>query len=260
VTDARPWTSPSRLKTFLECPRRYDFAHVQKLPTLPSPNLDLGNNVHAALRDWLRMPPAGRTWDALLEFYRAAWRKNRAAFARRSRDELREWGERGIVMLRSFAAATPADLEPLAIEKWVGAEYDGVSVRGRVDRIDALPDGSLVVIDYKTGKFPRDVKRTKDEDLAAPVYARGAREAFAGTPVARVELLYLATMERVVFAVDDAWQAHKDLAVATLAARVEEATAEGAFPAQPSGLCKTCDFRARCPEGKAYLDALVADR
>jgi len=260
VIETRPWTSPSRLKLFLDCPRRYDFAHVQKLPTQPSPHMDLGNNVHAALRDWLRMPPAARTWDALLEAYRAAWRTNRPAFLRRSRDELKEWGERGIAMLRAFAAATPPDLEPLAIEKWVGAQYGDIAVRWRVDRVDALPDGSLVVIDYKTGRFPHDVQRAQETDLAAPVYARGAHETFAGAPVARVELLYLATMERVVFTVDDAWQAHKDVAVATLAERVREATTQGVFPAQPSALCKTCDFRARCPEGKAFLDALRGDR
>ena len=46
----KPWTSPSRLATFLQCPRKYDFQHVKKLPTKPSPHLDLGSNVHAALR------------------------------------------------------------------------------------------------------------------------------------------------------------------------------------------------------------------
>ena len=148
MKDTKPWTSPSRLKTFLDCPRQYEFKHVLKLPTRPSQNLDLGNNVHAALRDWLRMPPPARTWEALLEAYRAAWRINRAAFARRSRDELKEWGERGIAMLRAFAAATPSDLEPLAIEHWVRADYGEIAVGGRVDRVDELPDGSLVVIDY----------------------------------------------------------------------------------------------------------------
>ncbi len=133
-------------------------------------------------------------------------------------------------------------------------------MRGRADRIDALPDGTLVVIDYKTGKFPPDVARVKETELAAPIYARGAAEAFAGAPVARVELLYLTTMERVVFEVDAAWQAHKDVAVAELAGRLRAAQEAGAWPARPSGLCKWCDFRARCPEGKAFLDALPSDR
>jgi len=260
MSEPRAWTSPSRLKLFLDCPKRYHFQHVLALPTLPSPHLDLGNNVHAALRDWLLLSPAQRTWDALLAAYRAAWRKNQKAFARKSRDELREWGLRGIAMLRQFMAETPADVAPLALEKWVGADFGGIAVRGRADRIDALPDGTLLVIDYKTGKFPRDVARLKEGDLAAPVYARGASETFAGAPVSRVEHLYLATMERVVFEVDAPWQAHKDVAVAELAGQARAAEAAGAFPARPSGLCRTCDFRPRCPEGKAFLDALPGER
>jgi RecB family exonuclease len=254
-TPRKPWYSPSRLKLFLECPRRYEFQVVQKLPTAPSPHLDLGANVHAALRDWLRLLPKDRSWDRLLEFYRAAWRANRPAFARRSREELREWGEQGKDMLRRFADEVAPDLAPVAIEKNVNADYGDVVVGGRVDRVDALPDGSLKVVDYKTGKFPKYPSRLKEEDLAAPVYARATSALFAGAPVVEVELHYLATGERLSFPVDDVWQAHKDLAVVSLAHRVTEAEHAREFPPQPSKLCAWCDFRARCPEGKAFLDA-----
>jgi RecB family exonuclease len=260
VSGERPWTSPTRLKTYLDCPKKYEFQNILKLPTLPSPHLDLGNNVHLALRDWMRLAPTGRTWDALLTAYRAAWRANRPAFVNRSRDELKEWGERGIAMLRRFVEATPPDLEPLATEKWVRADYGEITVGGRVDRVDPDGEGGLVVVDYKTGRFPKDVARARESELAAPVYARGAVEAFAGTAVSRVELVYLATMERIVFPVDDAWQAHKDTAVASLTAEALAAERAGRFVARPSRGCKWCDFRARCPEGKAFLDALPGDR
>jgi RecB family exonuclease len=256
----KPWYSPTRLKLFVDCPRRYEYQVVQKLPTAPSPHLDLGANVHAALRDWLRLKPAARTWDALLEFYRAAWRANRPAFAQRTRDELRDWGERGKTMLRKFAEEVAPDLAPVAIEKLVTADYGDVLVGGRVDRVDALPDGSLRVIDYKTGKFPKFPARTKEEDLAAAVYARATSALFAGAPVVEVELHYLEGGERLTFAVDELWQAHKDLAIVSAAHAVVEAEKANAFPAQPSKLCGWCDFKARCPEGKAFLDASQGPR
>ena len=249
----KPWYSPTRLKTFLDCPRRYQFQVVMKLPTLPSPHLDLGNNVHAALRDWLRLKPAQRNWDNLLELYRAAWRGNRKAFENRSRDELREAGEKGKAMLRRFHEETPPDLEPLLTEKTVSADYGDVVVGGRVDRVDALPDGSLKVVDYKTGKVPKYGAR---DDLAPPVYARAVATAFAGTPVAEVELLYLDTFERITFPVDEVLQAHKDLAVLEAAHAVRSAETSGEFPARPSKLCGWCDFKDRCPEGRAFLDGL----
>lgn len=256
----RPWFSPSRLKLFLECPRRYEFQVIQKLPTAPSPHMDLGSNVHAALRDWLRLLPRERTWDRLLEFYRAAWRTNQPAFAGRSRDELQEYGERGKAMLQHFVEVTPADLAPVAIEKNVHADYGDLVVGGRVDRVDALPGGALKVVDYKTGKYPKYPDRARQEDLAAPVYARGTSALFAGAPVSMVEHHYLASGARLEFPVDEAWLAHKDLVVVGLARRVVLAEAEGTFPATPSRLCAWCDFRTRCPEGQAFLDAPPGDR
>jgi len=253
--EKKPWYSPSRLKTFLQCSRKYQYMVVLKLPTLPSPHLDLGNNVHAALKDWMRLKPADRNWDKLLELYRAAWRQNKKAFDNRTRDELRDAGEKGKAMLRRFMEETPPDLEPVMTERNVNADYGDVMLGGRVDRVDALEDGSLRVIDYKTGKFPARPQRERDEDLAAPVYARAVSNAFAGAPVREVELLYLDTFQRIVFDVDEIWQAHKDLAVIEAVHAVREAERADVFPARTSVLCGWCDFKGRCPEGKAFLDA-----
>ena len=65
---------------------------------------------------------------------------------------------------------------------------------------------------------------------------------------------YLEPMERLVFPVDAAWQAHKETVVSELARRTMAAEAEKRFPAQPSVLCKWCDFLDACVEGRAFLD------
>ena len=39
-------------------------------------------------------------------------------------------------------------------EAWGAMEYRGIRVHGRADRIDRMPDGSLAIVDYKTGKAP----------------------------------------------------------------------------------------------------------
>jgi ATP-dependent helicase/nuclease subunit B len=43
---------------------------------------------------------------------------------------------------------------PIAAEERGQAEIDGILLHGKADRIDRLPDGSLAIVDYKTGKAP----------------------------------------------------------------------------------------------------------
>jgi ATP-dependent helicase/nuclease subunit B len=43
---------------------------------------------------------------------------------------------------------------PFRAEIWGESKIDGVTLGGKVDRIDKLADGSLAIIDYKTGKAP----------------------------------------------------------------------------------------------------------
>ena len=42
----------------------------------------------------------------------------------------------------------------IAVEAKGGMQFDGVFVHGRADRLDRLSDGSLAIVDYKTGKPP----------------------------------------------------------------------------------------------------------
>lgn len=46
----------------------------------------------------------------------------------------------------------------LAVEAWGDMRYRDIRIHGRADRIDRLPDGSLAVVDYKTGGPPRPLQ------------------------------------------------------------------------------------------------------
>jgi hypothetical protein len=50
------------------------------------------------------------------------------------------------------------------------------------------------------------------------------------------------------------------MAIETLARTAFEAEKSGDLPPQPSPLCAWCDFKARCPEGQAFLDARAGRR
>jgi ATP-dependent helicase/nuclease subunit B len=54
----------------------------------------------------------------------------------------------------AIAAQKEEGRKVVAVEQWGGMHYRDVRIHGRADRIDRLPDGSLAVVDYKTGTPP----------------------------------------------------------------------------------------------------------
>ncbi|WP_313802010.1 double-strand break repair protein AddB [Sphingobium sp.] len=68
------------------------------------------------------------------------------------------WQPRLIEAIRWIAAEVASDLAAgrkiLSVETEGRAEIAGVTLTGKADRIDLLPDGKLGIVDYKTGKPP----------------------------------------------------------------------------------------------------------
>lgn len=64
----------------------------------------------------------------------------------------------------------------------------GVTVRGKLDRVDRLPDGRRVIIDYKTGKAnPSRWEGDRPDEPQLPLYAVGSPEAVAAVAFAQVK-------------------------------------------------------------------------
>lgn len=67
---------------------------------------------------------------------------------------------------------------------------DGFTLKGRADRVDAYPDASLEIIDYKTGAVPSDKNVAAGYEPQLPLLALIAeRGGFADIPAAPVSAL-----------------------------------------------------------------------
>lgn len=266
---ARLYTcTPSRLNQWLDCPRRYRMAYLDR----PSPpkgppwaHNSVGASVHNALADWWRLPEQQRTPEAAGRLLDSEFIEN----GFRDSEQAATWRERAREMVVRYAEGLdPAD-EPLGVERTVATRTNAVAVSGRVDRIDlrrardpapGQDDEELVVVDYKTG---RHVLSTDDarSSLVLALYALAAARVFRRR-CHRVELHHLPTGAVV------AWE-HSDEALARHLRRAEEIAGECAgadaafreglsperqdevFPPQPGPGCAWCDFVRQCPEGLA---------
>jgi RecB family exonuclease len=158
--------------------------------------------------------------------------------------------------LRTYLGGLDPGLEPLGVERTVGARTATLALSGRVDRIDEV-DGELVIVDYKTGRTglgPDDARSSR----ALALYAFAAGRLFRRA-CRRVELHHLPTgavaahehtEESLARHVRRAEQTAADAMTAQQAMRAG-ADPDATFPTKPGAICGWCDFRRSCPAGSA---------
>jgi RecB family exonuclease len=250
--------TPTRLTTWLDCPRRYRFTYLDRPPPPKGPpwaHNTLGAAVHVALADWWRQPVARRTVAAAGGLLDRAWRTD----GFRDDAQADEWRVRCREMVERYVGRLdPAD-EPRGVERTVSVVHRGVALSGRVDRIDERSNGELLVVDYKTGRHLLTVDDARSS-LALAVYAAATARTLR-RPCRRVELHHLPTGEVLAWDHEErSLGRHLDRAddIAGECAAADEAFRHGragadVFPPRPSPICGWCDFRGACPEGRAAV-------
>lgn len=246
--------SPSRLLAWLDCPRRYRMQYLDRPRPEARPqraHTSIGIATHNALRDFWDLPQSRRTPDGVAELVRTAW----IDVGFRDPEQSASWRARVSESVVDYLRRVDRGRQPLGLERSVALRTDSIAVTGRVDRLDDR-DGSLVVVDYKTG---RQVPTEDDARTSLPLalYAAGAARVFR-RPCVRVELHHVPT-RTVVAHEHTAESLERKIAEAESIAGdlrgvdadyAERGVESPSFPPRPSPLCTWCDFRAHCPEGQ----------
>ena len=206
----------------------------------------MGRN-HAALKEFLSLQPVRlRTTATAEELLRKNWQRYHLGF--RDKDDELRWVEKAMAQLRSFISNQDVGAQPIMMEELVEAEINtGLVLRGRIDRVDKQPDGSLHIIDYKTGNKAGEIDWEQLE-LHALILSKRLT-----WPVSKISYLYLgnSTMKSTAISVDDLRQVH--WRVLTTANKIRQ---EKEFHPSPSPWCGNCDFISICP-GKPESDPVA---
>jgi RecB family exonuclease len=233
--------SASAVDTYERCGLQFKLERDWRISAKPAAAMQYGAAIHRILKTYFDSVRAGRpkTDDELLQQFR----EDLALAGIREAYQHELYEKQGVAQLRDFLAAArslPAT-DVLHTEQSFEIAIGGVTVVGRIDRIDRRQDGSVDVVDYKTGKA-RD-KEDADASLQLSLYAIAAREKWGY----KVGSLIFHNLEENVAVTTT--RNESDLIAAR--ARVEAAAkniGEGKFEAKPGIHCNFCGYRSLCPE------------
>lgn len=239
--------NPSKLQTWLNCPRRYRYMYVERrMERRSSPHATLGRCVHIALREFFAEPPADRCEESLICGLRRVWENSGFRSGRESGEAL----ARAETMLRTYLSRTdPRSVRTIALESKFALPRSeaGILITGRIDRLDADADG-YVIVDYKTGRFRQDAASV-ESSLALSLYAMAVSWRL-GRRVSRIEVHHLALGERTR-TVRGPRRLERDWEL--LRGQVARMRSESEFSARPGPLCRGCHFLDVCRPGREHV-------
>ncbi len=242
--DGRLSLSASDLTLYLTCPLKYKFARVFGIPQEPTINQRFGILIHNVLERFHKEPPQSEEdgLPQLNRLFETGWRRtgfgstdDELQFRDRAREALRLYWQRERV----------AEGEPVWLERKFDFKVGEHHVRGRVDRVDRLPDGDYELIDYKTGE--RKSEAELESDLQLALYRLAAREAW-DVEAASGSYYYVLDADKVVAPTkpDDAERVERTVL------QVGEGVLGQDFEPRPSStVCAWCDYRLICPAAES---------
>lgn len=163
-----------------------------------------------------------------------------------SQEEMIQAQSEGKAMIEAYVEAwakEPVTARTIAVEKQLRLDMGDWVLLGRIDRLDEREDGTIEIVDYKSGRREVSVEEVQT-DIAMGCYqliVRGHypdREVVASIVALRTGARATASMtpeEREVFAAD----------LQLLANEILNLDPETVEPT-PKELCRTCDFLALC--------------
>ncbi len=254
----------SQIKSYQTCPYQYKLANVLKLPTRSNASLSFGTSLHSTLQHFyeriqelnraeqvslfaLPQAPAPHTGirvpslDELLALYEHYWIGD--WYGEKTQRE--KYYADGKKILQTFYKSQIDNWTiPVTLEGSFKIRVGEYLLRGRIDRIDQLPDGTLEIIDYKTGK-PKE-KLVGDDKEQLLIYQVAVKQLpqyqHIGTP-SQLTFYYLNNNSKLSFL-------GSDKEIAALQDRLLETILKirsGDFTPTPSQFtCRSCDFKEIC--------------
>ncbi|NIA24271.1 MAG: UvrD-helicase domain-containing protein [Gammaproteobacteria bacterium] len=240
--------SPSKAEAYQTCPRKFVFERLLHVGDEPNSYASLGSVVHEALEraEQSAMERGDRhaDLDEALEHLSALW--NPAEFG--GEPWAAAWFRRAERILTHLYEHWPGTGLPVALERWLDLDVDGVPWHGKADRIEVTGDG-IVIVDYKTGANPLSLPEAAIS-IQLGFYAMATAadpELPRHGPVVGAEMWYPAKTDAKSVPVRRLDLEQMDAIIEAMSGIATGIRTEDWTPV-PSRACEYCRVRLVCPE------------
>lgn len=254
--------SPSSINTYKQCPRKYYYSYIEKLPTKPNIHLVLGTIVHETLEEFfshlvqVNGDLANTLQFHVLNILKQRWDANDkdiqkldltaaeiVSYKHESSLMLLNWLQHfirehlepelklGVPFMEAFRKHTPRTEAEFRSEE--------LQVRGFIDAIHEF-DGKVHIRDYKTSKNPI---LSEEYKLQLAIYALLYKREHGKIPDT-LGIFFLKHGERLLD-IDENLLTHADLEIRWAHERTQTNDIKD-YDKKPSPLCNYCDFYDAC--------------
>ena len=232
--------SPSSVKAYQDCPLKFKFQKVLRVPQPASVATDLGTVIHAVTEELAESKAKGVeiTKDKGMEKVKEKW-----IF----RSYQNQTDENKALKRAEEMVETYVEWEKSTKNKLVGTEIPfelkigDVMFTGRIDRLEQNPDGKYEVIDFKSGSSVKSKNKAK-EDPQLNIYAK-AVEKLKGELPAKASLFYVEKDKMVEYVPT---KESVDTVMDTIMELTKEILKENFNPTPSFQACMFCSYQTIC--------------
>jgi len=239
------YVSPSSLSTYTQCPLKYKYSRVNKIPEPPTQATLLGNFVHDVLEAFYgQLDPDQRTASSLRSLSTSTWADG--GWADRIKGIVKEEESQSFrwnawwCLENIFKVENPKAVDVSGVETELNGKILGVPMKGFIDRWFAA-NGEVRISDYKTGKTPRE-PYVDDKFTQLLIYAVVLAQEI-DEKVTHVELLYLKDGKKFVRDVSDGMIESVSRMVSETYDAIVSSFKNDDWPANPTKLCYWCHYK-----------------
>jgi DNA helicase-2/ATP-dependent DNA helicase PcrA len=237
----------THIESFRRCPLQYKYRYVIKIPVPTSAVLGFGDIMHKTMQEFYQQVLRGdhQTKEGLLAIYEQKWKSN-GFMSKTYENEMKKHGED--LLKGYFNSGYDPKTKTIAVEQGFKIKITkDVTLGGRIDRVDRKRDGTLEIIDYKTGAAPK--KRDVSEDFQLSLYALAATDkgVFGEKPDNIIVSFYFFEGQERMSGTRSKIQLEKvKESIVTSATDIGAST----FQPTPGIYCSYCEFRLICEAWK----------